>query len=55
MATLVNLGKVRLQLAQLLQASPQHHALAFAQRGVARFVPLGFELQRQRTNLLAPV
>ncbi|MNV00820.1 hypothetical protein D3C71_910040 [compost metagenome] len=55
MAARVYLGKVGLQLAQLLQARTQHHPLAFAQRGVARLVPLGLELQGQRANLLAPI
>ena len=51
----VKAHKVGFQLAQFFQACTQHHPLAFAQGGVARLVALGLELQRQRTNLLAPV
>ena len=47
--------KVFFQLAQLGQACPKHHPLAFAQGGVTRFIALGLELQRQCADFLAAV
>ena len=55
MAQRINARKICFQLFQFLQSGTQHHALAFAQAGIAVLVALRLEFQRQRADFLAPV